>query len=556
MSLRSILSDVYSQSDVEWLVPEVEKLIAGHQHKFPSFQLDEKDVLLITYGDQLHEAGVSRLQSLKKFADQYLSENITTIHLLPFYPYSSDDGFSVIDYEEVNPDLGTWEDIQMLSSSYLLMFDAVINHISKSSAWVQGYLNDEPAYQDYFISEDPSKDFSQVTRPRTLPLLHPFTDHQGQIRHLWTTFSEDQVDLNYKNPRVFLEVLKILMGYLQKGGRLLRLDAIGFMWKEDQTSCIHLPQAHRLIQAMRKALEAVDPSAMLITETNVPHRENISYFGNGHDEARMVYNFTLPPLLAFSILSQDTTKLTTWAKSLELPSKEVCFFNFTASHDGLGVRPVQGILDDEELTVLTDAVTANKGFISYKSNPDGTQSPYELNCNYFDLLQGTERDRELGFKRMVLAQAVMLCMPGFPAIYFHSLVGSTNDLNGVAVTGRYRSINREKLEYNDLVKALEDPNSLRSRMLKQISGLIAHRKQYEAFHPFGNYGFEDHGSGLFTVVRRAPNDRYELHCLFNLTSKMQPVPKALQNQRDVLDGITGKTTISPYDMAWFSVDLN
>lgn len=541
--LQRTLSEVYPHHEVEELMAEIDELLRQYENRIDQrpFELNEEDVLMITYADQLTGEHMKPLQSLHQFLDRELKGLINWVHLLPFYPYSSDDGFSVIDYYSVNPAVGNWENVKSLSTNYQLMFDAVINHISQESDWVKGYLGGDPAFDDYFVDADLSQNYSQVTRPRTSPLLHPFEAHDGTIRNLWTTFSKDQVDLDYQNPKVFLRILDVLLFYLSQGARMLRLDAIGFMWKEGGTSCIHLPQTHALIQAMRIVLEKACPNVILITETNVPHSENVSYFGDGHNEARMVYNFTLPPLLAFSLLKQNAAKLTSWAQRLKLPSDEVCFFNFTASHDGIGLRPVQGILDQYEIEVLTRSVEANNGFISYRTAEGGTQSPYELNCKYYDLLKGSDGDG-LGISRFIMSQAVMLTMPGLPAFYFHSLVGSENDLNAVEETKRYRSINREKLNKDQLSLELRDENNVRHHIFKSLTRLIAIKKSEPAFHPFGGFSFPDHGFQFFSILRISRDQTRKVLAIYNMTDEtiFKEVPEAR------LDLLTGKPPTAKY----------
>ena len=160
---------------------------------------------------------------------------VDDIHLLPFYPYSSDDGFSVIDYKQVNPALGTWDDVARVGQNFHLMFDGVINHISAQSAWFKAFLQDDPKYRDYFIVVEGEPDLSQVVRPRTLPLLTEFTTPSG-AKKVWTTFSADQIDLNYANPEVLLDIIDVLLFYVAHGAELIRLDAIAYLWKEIGTT--------------------------------------------------------------------------------------------------------------------------------------------------------------------------------------------------------------------------------------------------------------------------------------------------------------------------------
>ncbi|MFT5640490.1 MAG: glycosidase [Cyclobacteriaceae bacterium] len=549
MTKQQLIQSVYGKSDSEKILSEIEELQKKYLQNLhqSSKKLSQKDVLLITYGDQVIGEEHSKLSSLRAFLGKWAKEQISMVHILPFYPYSSDDGFSVIDYYEVDPELGSWEDVASFSEDFDLMFDGVINHISQKSMWLEKYLNNDPDFKDYFVEVDPNQDFSLVTRPRTLPLVHSFVDVGGNERFLWTTFSKDQVDLNFANPKVLINILDLLLFYIQNGARAIRLDAIGFMWKELGTTCIHLNQTHQLIQLMRQVIEELAPSTLLITETNVPHIENISYYGNGYNEAHLVYNFTLPPLLAYSILAGDTMKLITWAQSLALPSTQVCFFNFLASHDGVGVRPVAGILSADEIGVLTDAVVSNGGRVSYKSNIDGTQSPYELNCNYLSLLHGVERDQELAIKRMVLAHGIVLAMPGLPAIYFHSFFGSQNDIGGVEKSGINRRINREKLPFDLLEKELNLIGSTRNRVYSQLCELIDLRKKQSVFDPYADFSFPETVNGVFAIERG--NDTDAVICLFNLTNASIEMPDFI----DLVDLIAHSKfdgSLNAYEMVW------
>jgi glycosidase len=391
----------------------------------PSSSLTQRDAVLITYPDQVREPDVPPLRTLADFCAQHLTDLISTIHLLPFYPYSSDDGFSVIDYRAVNPMLGDWDDVARLGKNFRLMFDAVINHVSAQSAWFQAFLRDDPRYRDWFIVVPDDADVSRVIRPRALPLLTAFETPSG-AKKVWTTFSADQIDLNYRNPDVLIEIIETLLFYLAHGASWLRLDAIAFLWKEFGTTCLHLPQTHRIIQLLRAIVDAVAPQTILITETNVPHAENISYFGDGTNEAHLVYNFALPPLTLHAFHTGDARALTRWASELTLPSRQVTFFNFLASHDGIGLNPARGILRDDEIDALVARTIAHGGLVSYKANSDGTSSPYELNINYFDALNDPNARESLDTQidRFVCAHAIMLALVGVPGIYFHSLFGS------------------------------------------------------------------------------------------------------------------------------------
>lgn len=467
----------------------------------------EQDVILITYGDLLTREGEAPLATLLEFVRTRLADVINTVHILPFYPASSDGGFSVIDYRVVARELGTWKDIEAFEEADIrLMFDAVINHISVQSEWFQGFRSGDPHYRDYFITADPGDPkLAEVTRPRNLPLLTPFETVRG-TEYVWTTFSADQVDLNYKNPGTLLDVIDVLLTYVERGAVILRLDAIAYLWKEIGTSCIHLPQTHSVIQLMRLILDAVAPVVTLITETNVPHDENISYFGDGSNEAHMVYNFTLPPLAAHAVITGDASYLQDWAATLTAPSTQTTFFNFTASHDGVGVRPVQGILDDEQLGILIEGTRNTGGKVGLKTNSDGSTSPYELNTTYFDLITNGTASQHVQVKRFLLSQAIMLALAGVPAIYFHSLLGSRNDIEGAARSQHPRDINRERLDVDTVISELETPGTLRHDVFEGYRALLKVRTTEPAFRPVGKQTVLKTDQRVFGVLRTFTDD--------------------------------------------------
>jgi len=507
-TINERLEILYSPEDAQKAYEGVKKLIQKYKKRIVSkeYHLTQKDTILITYGDQLQCVNESPLQTLKNFLDNHLKGVINSVHILPFYPYSSDDGFSVINYSEVDPKLGSWREIEEISTHYRLMVDGVINHVSQYSPWFKAYLAGDEKYKNFFLDIDPLADLSNVVRPRATPLLSEFLDDEDRIHNIWTTFSKDQVDLNYSNYRVLLAVLDALFYYVEKGSTLIRMDAIAFIWKELGTPCVHLPQTHELIQLMREVLHEVAPEVIIITETNVPHDENISYFGSGEDEAQMVYNFALPPLLAHSVLQADTTKLTQWAQTLTLPSDKVCFFNFTASHDGCGLRPVSGLLSDNEIENLVKTTESHGGLVSYRDTPEG-EKPYEINCSYIDILTNPSAPWQERIKRMLLTQAVVLAMPGVPGIYFHSLVGSRNYFEGVKLTGIKRSINREKFNYNYLVEKLTQDANFEKSIFSAYKRLISIRTHEAAFNPFGRFEFLDLDKRVMAILRYSLDEK-------------------------------------------------
>ncbi|MBK0352020.1 sugar phosphorylase [Leclercia adecarboxylata] len=513
---------------------------------------DEKDIVLITYADQFSAPGEKALPAFTRFYNEWLSRSFSHVHLLPFYPWSSDDGFSVIDYHEVAPETGSWRDVAELKKSASLMFDFVCNHMSAKSKWFENYINQTPGYEDFFISVDPETDLSAVTRPRALPLLTPFTLHDGSVRHLCTTFSEDQIDLNFASPEVLIAMVDVLLHYLMEGARYIRLDAVGFMWKIPGTNCIHLEQTHRLIQLFRAITDRVAPGTVLITETNVPHKDNISYFGDGENEAQMVYQFSLPPLVLHAVHCQDVRALCQWASSLKLPSMKTTWFNFLASHDGIGLNPLRGILPESEILSLVEKLQQEGALVNWKNNPDGTRSPYEINVTYLDALSAKESEDNERIARFILAHAVLLSFPGVPAVYIQSILGSRNDYDGVERLGYNRAINRKKYRAGEIDAELEDNKSLRHSIYHRLTQLIAVRRTEKAFHPDSQTIFETSGAHVFKIIRTADNGE-RINALFNFSNHQQNIHSDIETGRELIAGEDIRSTtlsLNPWQVMW------
>lgn len=487
----------------------------NHQRKA---HWDEKDVVLIAYADQFRESEAPTLSTFSRFYQQHL-KCFNLVHLLPFFPYSSDDGFSVIDYHQVSAICGEWSDIAELHQHTRLMFDFVCNHISAHSAWFKHYLQQDPAWDDFFISMPPSTDLSAVTRPRTSPLLTPFMMANGDTRFIWTTFSADQIDLNFANPQVLLRMINVLLDYLARGADYVRLDAVGYMWKTPGTTCIHLEKTHQLVKLFRAVANFVAPGTVIITETNVPHKDNISYLGNGQDEAQMVYQFSLPPLVLHAIHYGSARALKQWSASLDSGAGATTWFNFLASHDGIGLNPLRGILPETEIVSLVRDLTSEGALVSWKINPDGTTSPYEINVTYMDALNKKEDNDEVRLQRFMLAHAILLAFPGVPAVYVQSILGSRNDTEGVKVAGYNRAINREKYAISQIEAALSDSQSLRHKVYHALSKLIQLRTRQPAFHPDNPMEVLESDNSLFIIRRRSTRSHDEVLCVFNLSSK-------------------------------------
>ena len=519
---------------------------------------DQTSSVLITYGDTVRSPHELPLRTLERFLDRYLRGAVDLVHVLPFCPSSSDDGFSVIDYRAVDPALGSWDDLRRLGRRFGLMFDLVLNHASRQSRWFESYLAGTPPHDGFFLEASPDDDLSTVVRPRSSPLLTPVETARGQ-RHVWTTFSDDQIDLDYGNPALLLELLEVFLRYLSFGARVVRLDAVAYLWKELGTSCIHLPQTHEVVKLLRDVADLVAPGTLILTETNVPHRENISYFGDG-DEAHAVYQFSLPPLLLHALHSGDARYLNDWAGALPTLGPTCTFLNFTASHDGVGVRPLEGLLPRAELTRLIEATRVRGGRVSLKRDADGRDSPYELNITYFDALGMPGEPPALHVARFLCSQTVALSLRGIPAIYLHSLTATSNDLEGVAASGRARSINRRRWDEFELRRRLATPASTAHQVFFEYRRRLRCRARHPAFHPDASQELMDAGDALFVITRRAPSGGEVVLAVHNLSPHHVALPAALTAQlerrrwSDLLTAEEGDdvTSLAPYQCRWLS----
>ncbi|MFT7229209.1 MAG: sucrose phosphorylase [Methylophilaceae bacterium] len=564
--LLTHLDKVYIDNDNEALTQTLISamhLDTGYQVPVPQHNnWSEQSVALITYADTLSDGDKTPLAVLNAFAHQHLADVISMIHILPFFPFSSDDGFSVIDYLAVNESHGDWEDIKAISADFDLMSDLVLNHMSVRSWWFDNFKKGLSPGKDYFFVTDKGTDTSQVVRPRTSPLLNPVETVDGK-KHVWCTFSPDQVDLNFANPQVLVEFANIIYEYLKNGLKVFRLDAVAFLWKEAGTSCIHLQQTHEIIKVLRLLIEHHTPDAIVVTETNVPNRENLTYFGNGN-EAHMIYNFSLPPLLIYTLIMGNCHHLKSWLMSMPPAQNGTTYFNFIASHDGVGLRPLDGLLADEEKQRMVDTMQNFGAKVSYRKTVEGEDKPYEINISLFDALKGNvDGVDNHQIQRFISAHTIMLALEGVPAFYIHSLLGTENNAERVEHTGNNRSINRSKWEVCDLLAQLDDTESHHHQVFNALKHLIAIRKKQQAFHPNAIQFTLHFGTEIFAFWRQSLDRQQSIFCINNISNQTQTIPLIdinLISTDEWLDLITGRVfdnlqeemTLMPYESVWIS----
>ena len=565
--IKPLLSKIYGKETVEKLLDKLYSLLENHfaEHKEENLnKWNESNILLISYGDSVcSQAGEKPLVTLNRFLCKYLQDTITGIHILPFFPYSSDDGFAVIDYLKVNSELGDWEDVSAIAENFNLMVDLVINHVSSQSLWFKQFKQCQPPGCDYFIEVDPTTELSEVVRPRNSPLLAKVETDKG-TKYVWATFSHDQIDVNFANPDVLLEFIKIILFYVRQGAKYIRLDAVGYLWKKMDTPCIHLNETHAMIRLLREILQMLDADVALITETNVPNRENLSYFGN-RDEAHMIYNFSLPPLLLNALLQGKSEHLKTWMMSMPPAPIGCAYLNFTASHDGIGVRPAEGLLAEQEYQQLLETMQKFGGKISMRKKADGSESPYEMNISLFDALKGTVKGEDKWqVERFICSQTIMMAIEGIPAFYIHSLFATPNDYESVENTGRNRSINRHKWDVDKLEWLLADENSPQARVYKELCRLIQIRRRQSAFHPNATqYTLHPMNKALFAFWRQSRDRDQSIFCINNLSDRSQKLRLSDLNLvctdpwcdligGELIKDIHDKLILKPYQSVWIT----
>tara|TARA_R110002126_G_scaffold201238_2_gene348818 strand:- start:117708 stop:119456 length:1749 start_codon:yes stop_codon:yes gene_type:complete len=567
--LIELIGSIYPQQDSEVLLAQIVEAFWSGDHlprrksrTLSAAPWSEKDSYLIAYGNSIVDGEHKPLDLLHDFLLANLKGVVNGVHILPFFPFTSDDGFAITDYRTVNSTLGDWEDINRISHNFRLMSDLVLNHCSSQSAWFNDYLQGHEPYDKFFFEASPDDDLSEVVRPRAHALLRAVETANGP-RHVWCTFSHDQVDFDFSNPEVLLEFLRIMRFHIDQGVRTIRLDAVAFIWKEIGTSCIHLPQTHAIVRLMRVLADYSDVPLVLITETNVPKNENLSYFGN-RNEAHVIYNFSLPPLILQALLHGTSKTLNAWQMTMPPAQPGCTYFNFTASHDGIGLRPAEGLLTDDEIDGMIDTVKGFGGLVSMREAAGGTSRPYELNVSLFDALSGTVKGKdEWNIGRFLCGQAIAMALEGIPAFYIHSLLATPNDLAGVEKTNHNRAINRHRWHYPELLEKLADPSSQQAIVFAQMKQLIAIRIRQPAFHPNATQYTLQLGDRMFGFWRQSRDRSQSIFAIHNVTDETVSIPtRSLnlfdgENWKDLVSGqqlqeFGGDITFAPYQVRWIT----
>ena len=568
-NLINILQDIYPETDSLFLDNFATDIASQALKNQSSERLGGRelwsanDILLIAYPDNLSSQNTSPLQCLKKFLGEHLSDTISIVHVLPFFPSTSDDGFSIQNYFEVDKKFGDWSDLNNLTEHSTLMADLVLNHCSVKNEWFIGYQNGNPMYENFFCTVDEDFDLTNIVRPRSSPLKEKFLIN-GEEKNIWCTFSRDQVDLNFKNPEVLRKLLDVIFWYIENGVRVLRLDAVAFIWKTSGTTGLNALQAHLIVRLIRILVDYVDRGIILITETNLPVHENLSYFGNGN-EAHWIYNFTLPPLSIFTLMFGDATQMRKWSMGMPPALPNTAYLNFLSSHDGIGLRPIEGVLTDQQIDQMVSQLEHNGSLFSWRNVTQSEQKIYEANITLFDSLRLTPSDPTGEFKiqRYLAANSIMLGFEGVPAFYFNAMFATGNDIEEVNENCSNRAINRYKWSKTELEKRLKSPNKIENLVLNSLKNLISKRKIQPAFHPNATQFTLQLESCFFGVWRQSIDRSQSIFAITNVTHLEQNLSLSHLNLvfsdrwYDIISGdeITNSESVLsflPYQTYWIS----
>ena len=445
------------------------------------------------------------------------------------------------------------------------MADLVINHCSSINELFLNFLKNAEPGLDYFIySKNKFKGLTKVVRPRTSNLLKEIKI-EGKKGYVWCTFSHDQIDLNFKNPKVLIYFLKIIKFYIDNGVSVLRLDAVAFLWKKEGTNCINLPETHSIIRLIRLIVENYSPNSIIITETNIPSHENLSYFGN-NNEAHCIYNFSLAPLLIHAIISGSSFYLKKWSRSMPPAQLGNAYLNFLSTHDGIGMRPLEGIIPVDEQSKLFTTLQKSGAFLSYRSF-NNKENVYEVNTTLLDAFSLTYHGKDkFKTKRFILAHEILFSMEGIPAVYFQNLVASNNDISKFKKTKSVRSINRKNWDFNILSKKLEKSSSINSKMYSSLIRLIVLRKKQPAFHPNATQFTLQLDDFFFGIWRQSIDRSQSIFCVSNLTKSRKKFFLhdinliSTNNWFDILKhkkikNINSEIILQPYQSVWITNKL-
>ena len=559
--LFQIYSNDLSKKQINNLFLNIKSIFTQPMKRSKNELWSEKDFLLITYADSIKKNNQKNFITLNSFLKKYCKE-FSYIHILPFFPFSSDDGFAVEDYKKIKIEHGSWKDLKKITKTFDIMVDLVINHCSSNNKLFKNFLEDKNPGKDFFInSEKKFPKSNKIVRPRSSDLSKKVLVN-GKNTYVWCTFGHDQVDFDFRNPNVLLYFFEIIKFYLDQDIKALRLDAVAFLWKELGTRCINLPQTHNIIRLIRLIIDRFYNKTLIITETNIPSHENLTYFGN-NNEAHCIYNFSLAPLLIHAVVSGNSFYLKKWSRGMPPAQENNSYLNFLSTHDGIGMRPVEGILPENEIQKYFNFFKKQGGLFSYRTNA-GKKSVYEVNITLLEAFKECYNGKDkFVLERFILAHTILFSMEGIPAIYIQNYLGSKNDNAKVKKTNSFRSINRRNWNFDSLVKIFKNKSNINSKILHSLNRLMVLRKKQIAFHPNATQFTLQLGDIFFGIWRQSIDRSQSIFCISNLTNVKQKISLldinliSTNNWFDILSNkkiknIGDELLFKPYQTFWIT----
>lgn len=472
--------------------------------------------MLITYSDSLGK----NMEELSKVMETYFEDAVGGIHLLPFFPSTGDRGFAPSDYTTVDSDLGSWEIIEKLGEKYYLMFDFMINHISRESLFFQDFKKEHlnSKYKDMFIRIN---DFFPPSRPneKDLDLIYkrkdkaPFQEVEfadGETELVWNTFGEEQIDLDVTAEVTKEFIRQTIKNMAAHGCSILRLDAFAYAIKKLDTNDFFVePEIWDLLDEVKA--EAAKYDMELLPE--IHEHYSIQMKIANHDY--YIYDFALPMVMLYSLYSGRVERLANW---LEMsPMKQ---FTTLDTHDGIGVVDARDLLTDEELDYTSAElykIGANVKKI-YSSEKYNNLDIYQINSTYYSALGDDD-------KSYLLARVIQCFAPGIPQIYYVGLLAGKNDIDLLEETKEGRNINRHYYTIDEIKNEVKRP------VVKALCNLLRFRNTSEAFDLEGSIEIETPSSNEIVIIRKNKTNKITATLKANLSTKTFQIS---ENERNIL----------------------
>ena len=479
----------------------------------------QNKINLVTYPDSMG----NNLLELHYVLLRYLTQFIGGVHILPFYPSSADRGFAPLTYDEVDPSFGTWEDIEMIGRDFDLVFDFMVNHISRQSVFFQDYLKKGPdsKYADMFLpfsklsptGEISEEDLSKVYTRKPRPPYTVIERVDGSREKIWCTFDYEQIDLDVYSP-VTREVMRgSLMRLARTNAKMIRMDAIGYATYRLGTNCFFLePDIWKLLKGLKQYVAPF--GTVMLPEVHEHYKYHLKLAERGY----WTYDFALPMLVLHTLYHHSSERLRHWLQIC--PRQQLTTLD---THDGIGVIDVQDLLTPEEIEKTLQGLD-EKGSNTrklYSGAEYQNLDIYQVNCTYYSALECNDDS-------YIAARTIQFFAPGIPQVYYVGLLAGENDIELVERTKNGRDINRHSYSLDEIEVEIEKP------VVQRLLNLMKFRNSYPAFN------------GQF-LIAEAPDDHLKLtwsHAPYHTTASIDL--KSYNVQIEYYDTDQGTTkTFSP-----------